>query len=37
MEDCIQDGLIITATITEIYFALKNVQPPNTSLYAIND
>ena len=34
IEDSINDGLIITATTTEIFFALKvaNVKPPKASL-----
>ena len=38
IEDYIKDGLIITATTTEIFFALKtaNVRPPKASLDAID-
>ena len=37
IEDSIKDGLIITATTTGIFFALKaaNVRPPKTSLDAM--
>ena len=36
IEDSIKDGLIITATTTEIFFALRaaNVKPPKASLDA---
>ena len=38
IEDSMKDGLIITATTTGIFFALKaaNVTPPKTSLDAID-
>ena len=39
IEDTIKDGLIITATTTEIYFAPKkaeNAKPPKASLDAMN-
>ena len=38
IEDSINDGLIITATTTEIFFALKaaNVKPPKASLDAMD-
>ena len=38
IEDSIKDGMIITATITGIFFALKaaNVKPPKESLDAMN-
>ena len=38
VEDSIKDGLIITATTTGIFFALKaaNVKPPKTSLDAMD-
>ena len=38
VEDSIKDGLIITATTTGIFFALKaaNVKPPKASLYAMD-
>ena len=38
IEDSIKDGMIITATITGIFFALKaaNVKPPKASLDAMN-
>ena len=37
IEDSIKDGLIITATTTEIFFALRaaNVKPPKASLDAM--
>ena len=38
IEDSIKDGLIITATTTGIFFALKvaNVKPPKASLDAMD-
>ena len=38
IEDSIKDGLIITATTTGIFFALKaaNVRPPKASLDAMD-
>lgn len=38
IEDCTKDGLIITATSTEIYFALKtvNLKPSESSLDAMS-
>ena len=38
VEDCIKDGLIITATTTEIFYVLKatNVKPPKASLDAMD-
>ena len=38
IEDSIKDELIITATTTGIFFALKaaNVKPPKASLYAMD-
>ena len=38
IEDSIKDGMIITATTTGIFFALKaeNVKPPKTSLDAMD-
>ena len=38
IEDSIKDGLIITATTTEIFYVLKaaNVKPPNTFLDAMD-
>ena len=38
IEDSIKDGLIITATTTGIFFALKavNIKPPKASLDAMN-
>ena len=38
IEDSTKDGLIITATTTGIFFALKaaNVRPPKTSLDAMD-
>ena len=38
VEDSIKDGLIITATTTGIFFALKtaNVKPPKASLDAMD-
>ena len=38
MEDSIKDGLIITATTTAIFFALKvaNVRPPKVTLDAMD-
>ena len=38
VEDSIKDGLIITATITGIFYALKvaNVKPPKTSIDAMD-
>ena len=38
LEDSIKDGLIITATTTEIFYVLKtaNVKPPKASLDALD-
>ena len=38
IKDSIKDGIIITATTTEVFFALKaaNVKPPKASLDAID-
>ena len=37
IEDCIKDGLIITATATGIFYALKvaSVKPPKASMDAL--
>ena len=38
VEDSIKDGLVITATITGIFYAIKvaNVKPPKTSMDAMD-
>ena len=38
VEDSIKDGLIVRATITAIFYALKaeNVKPPKASMDAMN-
>ena len=38
IEDCIKDGLIITATTTGIFYALKaaSVKPPKASVDAMD-